>query len=781
MATPSPSPGSWRRQAIVALLLFAAAGVFLGVVNASYPLERWLFFFYARCWLFIAFFSLACLATGLRLVGYMAPDAAPLGERLVFGFALGVLAFFLGMFALGMLDLYGRVTFFAWPLAMLAFGGRPAWREGRRVARHLRRFGFRLFLPRGPFEALGAAFICLSLAILYAHVITPYSVGADTHGYHLPIAEVYVSAGGIRPFLDGWYLGTYPHLASFLYTWAFLSPGSLGAHIALSTHMELVLVLATLPGVSLLARRLLGGTRVPFAAAVVFLFPGIFFDTLYTAADHVMAFWSPALALAFLRLSKKFETREGVLVGTFTAAAILTKYQGSYYFVASAVVIVGLGIWARRVRPVLMSALACFVLSSTHWLKNWIYYHDPFYPLLHDFLPSRPLHERAAEFSVGVLNPPFWKLSGTLAERLLKTLKILATFSFQPHDWEPRMAPFYGSLLTLLIPIMIVRGAPRRLWVLVAAIHVGIAVWCLTIVQDRYLEAFLPCMAAATAAMLVLLWRSGLVVRAGVLALVGVQIVWGADIYFLGRRGDSLKGAIDRIAAGHEGRYEERDRPTGALVDVGRIIPPKSKLLVHGLLYGQLGSGSQIINDTPGWQGAIFYPQIETPDAAAALWQKIGATHSVWYASRPAMVIEEIAGEPLFARTIDEYGEDLGIVAGRRFVKLTKHPKHPELAAEPTRVLWVGCGGDPSAGVYAPRTLTDGRPKPLLALAAPLAPWAVAQALGQSNAVIFRSRCPVGVDVRGLMTVDFKPMTQAGDLEIWIRTRRPVAKPDRSP
>ena len=114
----------------------------------------------------------------------------------------------------------------------------------------------------------------LCLVAVYLQVMTPLNVGGDSYWYHLPIAEHYATSGAIRPFAEGWYLGAYPHLASLLYTWASMSPGDLFNHVTLSSHLEWALFLATLGGVGALARRLLGGTRVPFAGVAVSCFPG---------------------------------------------------------------------------------------------------------------------------------------------------------------------------------------------------------------------------------------------------------------------------------------------------------------------------------------------------------------------------------------------------------------------------------------------------------------------------------------------------------------------------
>jgi hypothetical protein len=417
-----------RRGAPGAILLLGLV-VFVLVSNAYYPLREWACFVLLGHWLLTLLFSAACLSTGLRVAKLFLPPPPVLGERLTLGFALGVLVFALGVFLGGLFGLYGRIFFFLLPGLMIAVGARSGFRELRQASRHLRRFGARLIMPRGPVEAGAALLLVLGLIGVYLLVMTPLNVGGDSYWYHLPIAEYYVAHGGIRRFTEGWYVGAYLQLASLLYTWAFQSPGTLYHHIALSSHLEWALFLATLAGVGTLARRLLGGTRVPYAAAVVFLFPGLFLydSSLITGADHVHAFWAPALGLALIRLGKRFEPREAVLAGLLTAGPLLTKYQGILLFTPVALLVLLLWVRTRRARPALLWALTLLLATSTHWLKNWIFYGDPFYPLLHAILPSHPFHPGADV----LLASEYWNgqfiLKGTFWENLLETVLVLPT------------------------------------------------------------------------------------------------------------------------------------------------------------------------------------------------------------------------------------------------------------------------------------------------------------------------------------------------------------------
>ncbi len=762
------------RTAGACAVLCLALVVFVWSSNAHYPLREWLVFMLARYWLFAMVFSLACLSTGLRVLAAILPEPPPLGEKLTLAFALGVLVFALGVFLAGLAGFFGRVFFFAWPALMLVFGARPAWRDLRRARRHLRGLGARLFLPRGFVEAAAGILLVLSLVAVYLQVMTPLNVGGDSYWYHLPIAEEYVARGAIRPFAEGWYLGAYPQLASLLYTWAFQSPGTLFDHVALSSHLEWALFLATLAGVSTLTRRLLGGTRVPYAAAAVFLFPGIFLydSSLITGADHVLAFWAPALGLALIRLGRRFEPREAVLAGMLTAGPILTKYQGSYFFVPTAILVLYLAIRTRRVRSALAWGLACLSVSSAHWLKNWIFYGDPFYPLLHKVLAARPFHQGAGP----LLDREFWNsrfaFTGTAWQKVVQTVEVLPTFSFIPHDWGFHGdRPVFGSLFTLLIPALVFLRARRRVWLMIAGIHVAIVIWFVTSHEDRFLQALLPWMAACTAAMLVLAWRSGALVRVGVAMLVLFQILWGGDVYFIRSHsmiGDSfLKALVDQVAAGQSGKYEDRRRlHSGSLQSVGEHLPAHAKVLIHER-HDRLGLMRESISDTVGWQGAIDYLLLETPNATADLWRKLGATHVMWWPDRGGMSPEELAREAGFARAIDQWGDGPDNIDDKRLSKLRANPKNAALSAQPTRIAWLGCGGDPPLGIYTQHGLVERTPE--RKLAEERVHQGVLREVESANALVVRPSCGYMGGVESEIAKQFKRMIQAGDVALWVR------------
>jgi hypothetical protein len=769
-----PRLGARARQAGLGLATVAGLGLFAWIANSHYPLGQWLFFYYARIWLFGLVFLGASLAAGLRLLDGLLPEPAPLGERAIVALSLGVLVFITGIFVLGAVGCLGTVAFFAWPAALLLAGGRPVAASVRRAWRRLRPFGFRLFQPRGAIEGAAAALLVLALCAVYLQVITPTNVGADAHWYHLPIAEHYAAAGRIRPFAEGWMLGSLPQLASLIYTWAFLSPGTLFDHVALCSHLEWFLFLATLAGVASLARRLLGGTRVPLAAAAMFTFPGLLLydSSLLTMADHVLAFWGPPMALALLRLRRWFAPREAVVAALITSGAALTKYQ-SIYLVAPS--ILALSVWTiqkRRLAPVAAYALTGIVATSSHWLKNTFFYGDPFYPFLASLFPAHPLREGGSSLVDAAGMSSLGGLDGTLGFKIGETLKALGTFSLFPHDWPALHGdrPVFGSLFTLLLPVLLFVRAPRQLWLSVIGAHIGIALWFATCHQDRYLQAMVPWMAACTAALLVLAWRNGrLPVRAAVAALVAFQLVWGADVYFMRTHvmiGDSpLKRTVDYLAAGSQKLYKERFRIWGDVQDVGKAVPKGAKVLLHEM-QEKLGIGAEAVADAAQWQLGLDYLASSSPQDTLALWKRMGITHLVWRPDRNAASAEWLAREAVFVHALELYGADTKVIGPYRLTGVAALPTRPG-ADVATRIAWLGCGRDPPPGIYTPHGLAKGQPLETISLAM-LANQPEA-ALSTAQIAILRPSCAELKAASAVIGGPFRKVIRAVDNELWIR------------
>jgi hypothetical protein len=449
----------------------------------------------------------------------------------------------------------------------------------------------------------------------------------------------------------------------------------------------------------------------------------------------------------------------------------LTKYQGAFFLLPALLCAAVLALRARRLWPAFAFCGAVLVLSGPYWLKNWIAYGDPMYPLLHNFVGSHPFHPGAARLLEQAYWVPRFELSGTTAEKWRETAKALVTFSFVPHDWSSFHGdkPVFGSLFTLTLPVLLFLRRTRRVWLLVVAVHLGLVVWFVTSHQDRFLQALVPWMAAATAAILTLAWRQGRLVRTAVAALVGVQIVWGGDVYFFRTHpmvNDSpIRAVADHIAAGHRGDYGRRFVIFADNQQLGRALPANAVLLMHRER-NRNGIVAPTVVDEPGWQGAIDYVSLGSGERTLALWQRLGINHVAWNPDLGDMSPEELAREAVFSSAI-RLGSDGSprALGGKQLVKL-RGSKWPADAAA-LRIAWLGCGGDPPIGVYDAPGLAIRVP------AATLAPKNVEAdalaALAGVGTLVLRPSCDYASAARPTIEKGFERVATAGDVSLWVR------------
>lgn len=717
LRSPSARAAAW----LTCALCLVGVAIFLSVVNDHYPVRKWLFWIYGEIWVLTLFCGAGCLATGDLLLERVFRYRAPLRERLVMGFAVGVLAFMTGVFVAGLFGALGTIFFFLWPAAMIALGAPGLVRKLRAIARrlgagsHVAALGTRPGPLAVSLQWAALLFGAAGCALLYVNILTPGNVAFDSRWYHLAIAEHYAAAGAITRFPEGWFCGTYPHLASHLYTWAFLYPDStLFQRIELAAHLEFLVFLVTLGGVAVLARWCLGEARLRFAWAAMFLFPGIMLydSSLSVASDHFLALWAPPVFLAFRRAFRRFDVPSAVVLGACLAGAIMTKYQAVYFIPVPALALGAKAIalvWARRRSgPGARSALlpvgktlgagvaAALVLSAPLWLKNWIWYGDPVYPMLPNVFAPQPYVPGTDPDKF--LQIPMWTPQGTLVERIRQTAAATFTFSFVPHDWSNLhgVVPVFGSLFTLTVPLLVVLRPRRRVAALAAAVWVGLAVWYWTYHQDRYLQALLPWMAAVVAAIVVMAWRAGWPARAGIAALVAAQVVWGGDVYtfpthaMLGQA--PAKVVLDLVSSGFRRDWTSRTQSLQDMEPLAPHLPRGSKVLVHERLI-HLGLGAMSVADAPGTQGGISYATLQSPRAVHDLMRRFGVTHLVWVPGS-TQGWQTLADDLVFFEYAERHTTNRVSVAG--FALATLPPQPPPAGAPGLRwVRFSGCGGGP--------------------------------------------------------------------------------------
>jgi hypothetical protein len=788
----------WVRRIGLPLVLLGATIGFGILANHHYPIKDWLFLRYATFWLLSALFAAACFSSGHALVTrILGGSALPILEHVTLSFAAGLYVFFLATLVGGLLGLYGRVFFFALPLLVLATGARPTFRYTRRAVRHLRGAWRRSPRP-SLWELLAHAVGFVGLGAVYFATLTPNNAAFDSRWYHLGIAEHYTAMGAVRRFPEGWILGTWPHLASLLYTWAFQMPGGrIADHIELAAHVEMTIFAISLVGIAALVRRLLrpGPARGAYrwAWAVRFFFPGVFVydSSVCLGADHVAAAFAAPIYLAFLRAWKDLSPRACTLLSLALTGAILAKYTSAMllaapvlFAIAFRVLVLGVRVLRRRMkggfggpmppiekerfggpmppiendfvpRHVALGPLcalgAGLAFTAPQWLKNLVWYGDPAYPVFHKLFRPRPWTADAAlRYDVGFTTHNLWA-----AERSWKglgyTLGTLATFSFVPNDWGRfhGATPVFGSLFTLAIAAMLFLRGTKRLWGLYLITHMGILVWYWTNHQDRYLQAALPWMTAATAAVLGLVWQRGRVARVCGGALVALQLVWGADVYFMPAHvflGVPAKAVIDLLSRTPDKATGDRLVYSDGFVGIGKVLPPKATALIHEY-HPHLGIGVPSVSDCPYHQGGISYALMPTPREVYETLTRFGVTHLVYQAST-AREPDALAGEIVFFNFVQRAAPP---TSAEGWFVAAMPPAAPPPGGAPDPVLMVTCNKGLPAGLYHLADLdipsldtTKPAPKPFNDANEPLAatvPRAMAIAQDQNCAAL-----PPGVD-----------------------------------
>lgn len=708
--------GPHIRSAALVLLLLGMAALFVKVMEESYPIEQWLFWHYAAYWVACAAWLAGVLGVGHLTVTRAFRLKLPLHEATVTALAVGLFEFELAMLLAGVVHLFRWQLFVLMPLAFLAGGLtalRELWHDWRVLWRRRRP-------PFGLTSALAIGFGILVFALIYFALLTPENVQFDSRWKHMSLAEDWVAWGGLRRKDEGWLFAARPHMTSLLFTWAFLLPGAaLFDKMLLCAHLEYVIfAVTTLVGIPALVRRLLprADPRVVWAAR--FLFPGVLLydSSLSAGADHIGALFGVPAALLLFRAWRRLELRPTLLLAAVLAGAVLVKETTALVllpFPVAAVVLRALMLVVRHLRgrgtpeelrnawrTPLFAAGVALLLTTPLWLENLIWYGDPLYPNLNKFFAERPWSPDAAyRFHYGYQDEQLWAPPRNL-QGVLDTLQALVEYSFVPHDWKRfhHEVPVFGSLFTLLLVTVPVAGGSKKLWALVAWVHVGIFAWFSVHHQDRYLQGLMPLMASATAVMLLAVWRSGsLLVRLATVVLVGAQLVWGGDVYFFQTHAmarSPLKKSIDLLSAGFEHKYESRFNVQSSYQAIGKQLPKGARLLLHETNIN-LGTGATTVLDNPGWQYAVEYGSLKSPADMVPLLHSLGVTH-IFAKPEKSKGKDSIAGDIRFFDYVRRRAGSAQSVAGGILVKVTNVPADDF----DDTVAVLSCGNDYEPGQY---------------------------------------------------------------------------------
>jgi hypothetical protein len=791
------------RPAAAAGVLLVGTGIFGWVVHGHYAIDQWLIWRYLGYWLCCAVFSMAALSFGHLVIVEVLGHSLPVAEHLGTAFAIGLFGWFAMMFVAGALGAYNAASFFAIPLLLGAVGGKRLWRYLRSLVGKLR-------LARARMPALGlrhyaiVGFGLVGLAVVYALMLHPENVQFDARWKHLALAEEYAHHGGIRRFPEGWTVATYPHLVSYLFTWGFMLPkGNLFDHVELCAHLEFTCLLWMLVSIGGTVRMLVPNAPAGLVWAARFLFPGIFLydSSLAAGADHIAALFALPIFTLMVRAYRDLRPGYTGLLAVVMVGAAMVKYTSAVLlFPVPAIALAGracyLGAFPKKRRAAawwwrgpVTALVVGLVASAPHWLKNIVWYGDPIYPVLHAQLKLRPWFGRDAAdmYEWGYKNHQFWRPTRDWAG-FGETMKAMLTWSFVPNDYPSHhgKVPVVGSLFTLLSFALPLASAPEhgsrqvrvmrgRLWALIGTTHVALFLWYWTHHQDRYLQTLMPLMAAATGAMLVLLWRSQRVVRLALLPMLGLQLLWAGDVPFLQTHAmvrSPLKRAIDLIEGGYRHKYEARLQVFPLWRSIEAKLPPDAHVLLHEV-HERLGVGRTTVNDWQGWQYGLDYGSLGTTRRLHERLTQLGVSHMVWY-SEASTGWDTLAGDILWW----DLARQSSVAVKTTRLVMAPLPAIPPDETMPL-VAILGCEGGYRTGLYRIAQLTRPvfgprrRSYPL-----PLQGGEPFDVVRRAGFVAVDKQCnaalPFGEDSNFVMLAERKQLGHASKrkpMELWARRR----------
>jgi hypothetical protein len=687
--------------------------VFGNVLNELYPIKNWLAWSLLSLVGWALLFSAACVSFGqMLLVRVFKLGQLPRLESAVLSMAVGTLAFVLAMCVGGAFGWFNSSFAVLLPITFLVTGATQGYRLLMRFREE------RCESRRTALSVAVVVFGTFCIGLIYLGVMTPDSINYDSGWYHLRISQDYARWGRIGPFYD--YNSSVPHLASIIHTWGYLVPGLVQAERwMLALHMEFFLFLWTLAGVAACVQRLVGDRTLRGTWAAYFLFPAIFVydNNLGGAADHVLAFFSVPVVLATLRISSGFNFGRCALLASTLAAACLTKYQAIYLVVPVALILTVQWAWAwvrlscgsdlvhtREYRrnlwwaPVIVIGVGV-LLVAPHFLKNYLFYKNPVYPFMQDvFTSSTPTVPNAGMYVDNVFTDPVFIPVGTQFIKLKHAVKLFFTFSFTPHYSFSKNVPSFGSLFTLLLPgLLFVRG--KKQVTITAVIGVGaLLIWGMTYNVDRNLQTFTPVLVCVTGALVVKLWQLGWLARVGLVPLVLLQVVWGADAPFYSGY-DRMNSAFTLIRSGFDGRAETRfDGYRNSYVAIGKAVPKDGKILLHAS-HMSLGIDRDVLQDIAGAQALINYQRSRTPRELFDQYRSFGITHLL---EEQGLTESSKQEEILYHLLASRYGVPMGNFGAARLIAL---PATPPPVQAPYQVLCLGLQGYED-GLYPIETLT---------------------------------------------------------------------------
>jgi hypothetical protein len=175
-------------------------------------------------------------------------------------------------------------------------------------------------------------------------------------------------------------------------------------------------------------------------------------------------------------------------------------------------------------------------------------------------------------------------------------------------------------------------------------------------------------MAAVAAAVAMRAWEAGTWPRAGVVALLSFQVIWGSDVPFIRTHNQIFDSPFRHVAAWIPSGYEQRKnrlRPYEPMNTIGKATPANAVIVPHDMILS-LGLDRNWVNDR--FQSLIYYDKLRSPAAIHAMYKSLGVTHLVW--SNGSVAWDSIAGDLAFLNYALRYTEGRQDISGYHVAKL---------------------------------------------------------------------------------------------------------------
>lgn len=749
----------WLDFARRILLLPALLGCLLLVGRALLPTEQirqWYVWRYFEYWGVTGAWISSCFCAGFAVLRRLLRSPLPLLEHATLSFALGLLCFFLMMFVGGLAGWLGSPFFFVVLLAPPILAGVPVLRYARRLRRHLRAARRRPRASASVSTRLLWGLGVIALFLFYLPSLVPAQIGYDSAWYHVPLGEHYARLGKIAPLPEGWFPGAVPHLPSIVYCFAFLLPkGQLFDYVELAAHLEFASLLMALLGIPALVRRLVPQARAHVAWLAYFTFPAVYYYDGLIGGDQFSAVWGVPIVLALLRAWPELSWRYGILLASTVAGLTLTKYSASGLLIGPAL---GVGLrmlwlparslmrrapwrvaWGQLASGLFIGG-AVLLLTTPLWAKNWLWYGDPFYPLLHKYFASRPWSPDAAAHLADYQQEMADYAPTRDWAGVKEALKAVVDHALKPADYSPRA--LRGSLFTLMCACLPFIRARPRLWGVAAVANLAIFGWFMQLRQDRYLMAFMPLMAAVIVAVAIQAWRAWLLARPLLVALFSVHTFAGLSVFAVTYPNNQYRKVLDFILATSSGTPDAGMGDLARFQHIGETLPSNAVVVVHGM-HAHAGLGHPSISDWPRTQLGLSYGRLSSPAAIYAKLKSMGATHLLWQSE--TWPDDSYAGDLRFYEFVHKYTApraEHGLWVG------TMPAVSPPATPEDPLVAFLGCDGRYAAGLYRFSSMTTPNPRghaqpPFPSPISPISTASAAAALAQAHFVIYKYDCGI--------------------------------------